>query len=103
MMALVRFFGRVGEWATGLSDQTKKTVCILACVAMLISSGYKLYRSVRKLNDQPAQASPAELIEPLQGLFSDTKQSVSGYHYAKEQDMQRTAKRLDSLNKANHQ
>jgi len=101
MTRLIRLLGRVGEWLTELSDQTKKNVCIMACLAMMGSASYKLFVSWQKLGDKPPAASPEQLIKPLQSLFSQTSQKITDQQLARQRDMQQTAQRLDSLNKNN--
>ena len=95
MRQLANLITRTGDFLMKLSDGARKAL-VFGLLLLLGAGGiYKLVVSIDRLNQPLPAASPQQLIEPMQQLFQQTKNNVSHYQQARQQDMSR----LDSLAK----
>jgi hypothetical protein len=91
MRYLTALLSRTGDFLVGLSETARKQLILLTLLIMGGWGIYKLVASIRHLSDPLPEATPEQLLQPMQKLFKPAQQGYSDYQHAQKQ--------LDSLSK----
>lgn len=94
MKYLVILLSKPGAILMNMSDQSRKTLVIVALFLLGGCGVYKLVTSIRKLQEPLPAAIPAQLIKPMEGLVKQTTNGLTNYRI----ERNRSLKKLDSLN-----
>lgn len=95
MKLLIKLLSGAGQYLASLSDRTRLRIAVLGVVVLMGSGIYKLVNSINRLSAKPAKATPEQLIEPVQKLYSQTKAGATDYYYHRKV----TTAQMDSLSR----
>ena len=86
---------KTGDFLMKLSDGARKALVFGLMLLLFSGAVYKLIVSLENLKKPLPALSPEQLIEPMEQIFQQTKNNVSQYQQARQQNM----RHLDSLAK----